>query len=158
MKTAHKKGQHVVCRYGLSDGKSNGDLVVGRIESVRTNGDVILTRLPEGTRAVKGADVLSSRNVVVTKREAEEVLAVIATRGPNAGRAAAVYVARRALERSPGQLALKPNTGRAAAPVPTPEEKVKAAVATLDALSDDELAETMRTEGRRILSIFGVAE
>ena len=64
-----KKGQYYAARFH----GQNGDLVVGRIESVRKNGDIILTNMLTGNRSVKKATVLSHRNHQVTKTEADQI-------------------------------------------------------------------------------------
>jgi hypothetical protein len=66
----YRKGQHVVCAYH----GDNGDLIVGRVESVRSNGDVILRNLLTDNRSVKGREILSQRNVIVSKRQAQRVV------------------------------------------------------------------------------------
>lgn len=65
-KSVYRKGQYVICRY---DGKGNGDLIMGRIRSVRTNGDIILEDILSPVRKIrtKGHDILAKRNVVVPK-------------------------------------------------------------------------------------------
>lgn len=60
----------MICKY---KGKG-GDLIVGRVESVRTNGEVLLTNLVSDTRSVKKASVLSARNMIVSKADAMAVL------------------------------------------------------------------------------------
>ena len=66
-----RKDQHVLCKYN----GDNGDLIVGRIESVRKSGDIILTNLLTGGRSVKEYKTLIALNVVVDKRYAEKVAA-----------------------------------------------------------------------------------
>lgn len=61
-----KKGQYVVCRY---DG-DNGDLIVGKVESVRSNGEVLLTNLLTNGHSVKSHAVLVARNKIVPKKVA----------------------------------------------------------------------------------------
>jgi len=70
MDTKFKKGQHVVCKYH----GDNGDLVVGRIESVRSSGEIVLYNLVTGGRSLKSASVLGLRNVVVPKVKAVALL------------------------------------------------------------------------------------
>lgn len=74
-----KKGQYVICRY---DGRRNGDVVMGRIESVRKDGHVLITSLiGDGDKPrVKRADVLAKRNVVVPKSSIDDLLGVDASR------------------------------------------------------------------------------
>lgn len=76
-----KKGQHVVCKY---NGSNNGDLIVGRVESVRTNGDIILTNLLTGSRSTKKEAVLRRRNRIVSKKQATLVVACFKQSGDRA--------------------------------------------------------------------------
>lgn len=55
---------------------SNGDLIVGQVKSVRSNGDVILTNLLTGNRSTKATKILLQRNHKVTKKESLEILAL----------------------------------------------------------------------------------
>lgn len=65
-----KKGKYVVCKY---QGK-NGDVIVGSVESVRSNGHVLLKDLLTGGTRTKRIDVLTSRNRVVPKRLALSIV------------------------------------------------------------------------------------
>lgn len=71
------KGQYYAAKYR---GK-NGDLILGRIESVRQNGDVILENLLTGSRSTKHIDILRRRNKRVSKAEVDHVLDVWETTG-----------------------------------------------------------------------------
>lgn len=66
------KGWYYAAKYN----GSNGDLVLGRVRSVRTEGEVILTNLLTGNRAVKGTEVLLKRNHKITKKESDTIMAV----------------------------------------------------------------------------------
>jgi hypothetical protein len=85
-KNEFRKDQHVLCRYN----GDNGDLIVGRIESVRKNGDVILTNLLSGNKSVKKASVLSARNCVVIKKNADAVVKCAKEHGTQKARELAV--------------------------------------------------------------------
>jgi len=65
-----RKDRYVICKY---EG-DNGDLIVGKIASVRSNGDIVLVNLLSGQRAVKHVDILAKRNIVVFKVIAEKVI------------------------------------------------------------------------------------
>jgi hypothetical protein len=67
-----KKGQYVACRH---NGTGNGDLIVGRIQSVRSSGHVICQNLLTGVTSTKLARVLRKRNFLVSKKEAYSILA-----------------------------------------------------------------------------------
>lgn len=75
----YRKGQFVIC---LFDGKRNGDVIMGRIESVRADGHVLLKSLIGDTEKprVKRAEVLAKRNIVCSKADIDALLAVSATR------------------------------------------------------------------------------
>lgn len=70
MKSKYRKGMHLIAKY---EG-DNGDLVVGRIESVRTNGDIIGTNLLTGSRFTKSTHVINKRNVTCSKAIAVAIL------------------------------------------------------------------------------------
>jgi len=54
----------------------NGDLILGKVESVRTTGEVILTNLLTENRSVKATKILLGRNHRISKREADTLLAL----------------------------------------------------------------------------------
>lgn len=85
-----RKDQYVLCKYN----GDNGDLIVGRIESVRRGGDVLLTNLLTGNRSVKKSEVLLRRNVVVHKKYADEVVRRGKEHGAKEARQLAVAVVR----------------------------------------------------------------
>jgi hypothetical protein len=85
-----KKGRYVLCRYN----GDNGDLIAGRVESVRTNGDVICKSLLNGARHVKLLSVFKQRNVLVTKGDADKVVAAFKLGGKKLARVEAVKLAR----------------------------------------------------------------
>lgn len=70
MRSKFRKGMHVIAKY---EG-DNGDLIVGRIESVRTNGDIIGENLLTGARFTKHSSILEKRNVICTKAIAFAVI------------------------------------------------------------------------------------
>jgi hypothetical protein len=99
-----KKGQHVVCKYQ----GEGGDLIVGVVDSVRTNGDVILVNLLSNTKSTKKASVLAKRNKVVPKAVALQVLK--SSKDKSVIRQNAIAAAK-AAEVAPGQLKLPLVTG-----------------------------------------------
>jgi len=99
-----KKGQHVVCKYQ----GEGGDLIVGVVDSVRTNGDVILINLLSGAKSTKKASVLAKRNKVVPKAVAIQVLT--SSKDKSVIRQNAIAAAK-AAEVAPGQMKL-PFVGR----------------------------------------------
>lgn len=64
MKSKYRKGQYVLCKFK----GNNGDLIAGRVESVRWNGKIILTNLLTDSPSTKDASVLDARNTVVPAR------------------------------------------------------------------------------------------
>lgn len=82
-----RKGQYVLCRYH----GNNGDLVAGRIESVRrSGGTVVLTNMLTGKESVKRTHILSARNLVVPKKEVDRVINSYQEQGKQAARKLAV--------------------------------------------------------------------
>lgn len=67
-----KKGQHVICKYH----GNNGDTIVGRIESVRSKGNIILTNLLTGHRSTKDVYIVETRLHIVHKAVALKVVEV----------------------------------------------------------------------------------
>jgi hypothetical protein len=59
--------------YAAAYNGDNGDLIVGRVRSVRTTGEVLLTNMITGKISTKSADVLGSRNKRITKTQAWEL-------------------------------------------------------------------------------------
>ena len=140
----YKKDQYVVCRYrGV-----NGDVIVGRIDSVRRNGPVILEALLDGSMRMKREDVLTQRNIVVTKAEADSVVAKFKeTKSYPAAREKAVELASRRTSGVPLSNGSKgaPKTG-----------KVTAMVEQFEALSDDERRAFAKCVWGDVLQVFGV--
>lgn len=66
------KHQHYACRYK----GDNGDLIVGRVISVRRGGDVQLVNLLTGSKSFKSHEVLAQRNKRITKRQADRIVKV----------------------------------------------------------------------------------
>lgn len=91
----YRKGQCVVCKYGLAESKNNGDLIVGEIDSVRISGKIYLTNLlaPKGKKSEKQAHTLCKRNQVVPKKEAVKIVKIFQESGYHAAREAAVKLA-----------------------------------------------------------------
>lgn len=87
-KRVFRKGQWVICRY-LGD---NGDLIAGRVDSVRNGGKVLLTNLLTGSQSVKRADVLNRRNQIVTKSVVDKVVKTFKAKGKKAARTLAVQL------------------------------------------------------------------
>lgn len=79
MRSSYRKGQYIACKY---QGTGNGDLIVGRIDSVRTNGHIVGVNLLTGKAFAKAASTVGDRNVVISKSQADEIVA--AYDGPEA--------------------------------------------------------------------------
>jgi hypothetical protein len=75
-----KAGQYYAAKYN----GDNGDLIIGKIESVRTNGVVLLTNLLTHTRSTKNASVLTKRNVRVSKSQTDELILLFKETGDRA--------------------------------------------------------------------------
>lgn len=71
-KSTFKKGQYYAAKY---DG-INGDLLLGQIKSVRSDGEILLTNLLTGNLSTKKAEVLAQRNKRIKKKQADEMLAL----------------------------------------------------------------------------------
>ena len=67
-----RAGQFYAAKY---EGK-NGDLIVGKIESVRNKGSVVLVNMLSGSTSTKKAKVLRTRNKRISKRAAEKIVKV----------------------------------------------------------------------------------
>ena len=67
-----RAGHFFAARY---NGK-NGDLIVGRVKSVRQNGEVILVNLLSGTVSTKKAEVLKKRNKRISKNQASQLVRI----------------------------------------------------------------------------------
>jgi len=143
-----RKGAYFVCNYRVLNG-DNGDVIVGKITSVRTNGLMTLERLPSGITGHKQLSDFRTRNTVVSKKQALEVVAVYNKLGKRAAREAAVKLAAGVRGKSPGQLELKP------ARPPKPRSVTKA-VALLKALPDAEFQAVAHEVWGDVLAVFGV--
>lgn len=64
-----KTGQYWACRF---NGK-NGDIILGRVQSVRRNGSVILLNMLTKTTSTKSIDVLLARNKRILRKQAWEL-------------------------------------------------------------------------------------
>lgn len=78
---APRSGHYVLCKSELNESKSNGDLIVGRVVSVRANGRVECINLITGRPSLKTTANLLSRNYRGSKNEADHVLGIY-TRQP----------------------------------------------------------------------------
>jgi len=67
-----KAGQYFAAAYN----GNNGDLILGRVQSVRVNGSVILDNLLTGNTSTKKTKVLRRRNKRISKKEADRLLAL----------------------------------------------------------------------------------
>ncbi len=145
MKGDLKKNQHVVCRFM---GKDNGDLIVGRVDSVRKDGRVVLENLLTGHVTIKKASVLVQRSVRVSKKVAHSVVEVFQKDGRVAAKHAAVAIAR--MRGPEPQLELPP-----------PRDVVVNNVAELRAKylasTEGDRAAFARSVWGDVLAIFGVA-
>lgn len=91
-KNTLRKGQHVIAKqHG-----EGGDLIVGRIDSVRSSGHVTGVNLLTQAVFTKKFDVLLSRNMVCTKREAEKVVRAYQDAVVSGGAGADANLARKA--------------------------------------------------------------
>jgi hypothetical protein len=68
----------------------NGDLILGRVKSVRTTGEVVLTNLLTGKLSTKKINVLLVRNKRIKKEQADVILDIYQRKGRPAARAEAV--------------------------------------------------------------------
>ena len=140
-KRPFKKGYWVICKYK----GHNGDLIAGRVESVRTNGKVIITNLLTGGLATKDASVLLKRNVVVNKATTSKVLAIFEAQGKKEAREAAVRLAAAQLAEDAPQQALPFQSKRA-------EDVIKA----FTVLSEAERVKVSKALWGDALKLFGV--
>lgn len=85
-KSAFKAGQYYAAKYK----GDNGDLIVGKIKSVRSNGEVILVNLLTNAVATKSSAVLASRNKRITKIQADRLVAIAKHTNKRDAREAAV--------------------------------------------------------------------
>jgi len=72
MTSPFKKNQYYAAKYN----GHNGDLIVGRVESVRSGGDVLLTNLLTKNRSLKKESVLLRRNHKITKKKADQLVSL----------------------------------------------------------------------------------
>lgn len=82
-----KKGQYMAAKFR---GFGNGDVIVGRVESVRVGGTTLLANLITGKTSVKKTRVLAARNHRVTKVQADALVKVARVEGNQAARQQAV--------------------------------------------------------------------
>ena len=76
--------------YAAAYNGDNGDLILGRVESVRTSGHIVLTNLLTGGTSTKKADVLRRRNKRISKSQAQKIAAIFKAKGRAEARKAAV--------------------------------------------------------------------
>lgn len=131
-----KARQYWAARYN----GDNGDLIVGRVKSVRTTGEVVLVNLLTDKVATKSIEVLLRRNKRVDKRQVDMILDVYKQKGKPAARAQAVRM-RSPYEPRQEELPV--------ARVMTPEKR-KAAWRGLDKLTDELAAITHHLEIFRV--------
>ena len=105
-----KAGQYYASKY---EG-NNGDLILGKVKSVRRSGEVILDNLLTGSRSTKSISVLGRRNSRVSKREADMIRAVYLMSGENraAARSKAVEITRSVAEKEKTDGERKQRTGK----------------------------------------------
>jgi len=90
--TNPKKGQYVVCKH-LGD---NGDLLLGRIESVRSSGEVLLTNFLDKKMSIKSIKILKQRNHRASAAEVKLLMKLyMKTRDKQKVRLAAVGLGRK---------------------------------------------------------------
>ncbi len=144
-----KKGQYVLCRY---HGAQNGDLIVGRVKSVRATGEVILDDLlsDTGKPRVKQANILAKRNVIAGKRDADRVIHEYHDTFQNRAKAriCAVSIAQALLQQPSNQLPLiAPN-----------DDRVAVLVASFRSLTLAEQMQFSQTIYADVLHVFGVEQ
>jgi len=66
----YRKGQYLIAKY---EG-TGGDLIIGKIESVRHNGDITGVNLLTGNKFRKNVEVLDKRNIICPKRIADAIM------------------------------------------------------------------------------------
>lgn len=166
-KTLLAKGKHVVCKYALTKGK-NGDLIVARVESVRSNGDVVLTNLllaPGAKKSIKKFRVLMKRNQIVPKVEALKIVKIFEEKGYPAARQAAVKLAarfspvpRRSRREPPSRLdpPINPEPSPVLPAGPTPPVTVVSLVMGYKSLNEDDKKAVAKVIFKEALELLGV--
>jgi len=104
-----KAGQYYAAKYQ----GDNGDLIVGKVKSVRTTGEVILENLLSGKIATKKVSVLQVRNKRITKAQAAELVDLYEQNSKAEVRALAVRMKPYANGEEPAQQKLKFDTEKA---------------------------------------------
>lgn len=141
----YRKDQYVICKYN----GDNGDLIVGRIESVRTNGLVNLTNLLTGKVATKKSSVLTRRNLVVKKAVADTIVRIERVDGKARARSAAATVAT--------ELQSKPHAKKYAAQVTvSAAQEVGVLVKKFEALTLPQQQLFAKLLWGQVLTIFGI--
>jgi len=71
-----KKGSEIKAGhfYAAAYNGNNGDLILGKVKSVRIQGEVVLTNLLSGGTSTKSTKILLVRNRRVTKKQAESIV------------------------------------------------------------------------------------
>lgn len=104
-----KAGQYYAAKYR----GENGDLIVGRVRSVRTTGEVVLINLLNDQLSTKSVTVLARRNKRISKSQAVEIVETHKKVGRTGARALAV--AMKAFGEKQTELPLVPAATREAA-------------------------------------------
>jgi hypothetical protein len=129
-KPTWKQGQYVACKY---NGSSNGDLIVGRVHSVRKTGHIILQNLLTKTIATKLTRVVAQRNFLISRKDA---IAISSAANPRAA-AVSLYQSRTATAPPPQKPSTqkgKPSTDPLLGRVAKLERTVEAMRLTLERL------------------------
>lgn len=135
-----RKGQYVVAKY---EGRGNGDLIVGRIEGIRSSGHVLVANCLSGQISTKKYSVLSRRNAPVPKAVAMRVVDKFKLTGSRAAaKTEAVSLAHGYVKRRPRTKGVDP--------------KVAALVKDVRALSEVQFDAFARQIWGEVLKHFGV--
>jgi hypothetical protein len=81
-----EKGQYYAVKYK----GSGGDLVIGQVQSVRSNGHVVSTNLLNGKTSTKKIDIFLQRNKRVSGNQAKKIISAFKKNGKLAARKAAI--------------------------------------------------------------------
>jgi hypothetical protein len=132
--------------------RPNGDVIVGQVESVRTNGKVLIKNLISGGISIKKMATLMRKNVRITKKQTDRILATHRTQGWNAAKEEAVLVYEE-IKRAEGRPVPPPTS--AAAPTES-RSKADAFISEFRAFSQDTQAYVSRALWGEVLAVFGV--
>ena len=145
-----RKGAYVGCRFNLGPGKSNGDLIVARVISVRTNGSVELENLLNNKRSHKEYDILARRNAVIRKADAEKIVA--AANDTTRSRGSALHNARELSIAACARLSVPTPSP----PAPPTTDYNALALCAFHKLTDAGKQDFARSVWPEILAIFGI--